>query len=428
MLSPISPTTPRFWDSGGGRDYTSLQMYDSALRMAGDSNGPYLATQLVDAVFTEGSVAVLFKRLFERAARSIKQYVDALKSALLSARFISAPEVTIAIGQYIEALKPVAHDDGDFWRSLEQAVLRIAKSKPILRYERPRSMQVRLLSSFREFLRDPRSTKILASASEPRPNRPFYQTSGGAVAPNSPRMYQLRGIDPDDPNNKRLIEATEAVKQFAFRSPNVTATLEEVEASFPAFLELKKVITQADKANEELLVNARGILLAAVSAMSLVKDLELASPMFEFMVSEAIEGSNDPDPVFDPKYHMPFDSPGWGSPSPRIEAAQAVVNLVWNFKEDDRALPAFRKLMEDPVPAVRFQIARGLVALYVRDSLHDEFWTSLSKMFANEVTNGVAIGLLQSLGQVAGREPTKTIGVLARYSSRIVPPAGQSLM
>lgn len=403
------------WDSGGGRDHTSLQMYDSALRMAGESHGPDLATQLVDAVFTEGSVAVLFKRLFERGARSIKHYVDALKPALLSARFISAPEVTIAIGQYIEALKPVAHDDGDFWHSLEQAVLRIPKSKPILRYERPRSMQVRLLSSFREFLRDPRSTKILDSASEPRPNRPFYQISGGTVAPNSPRIYHLRGIDPDDPSNKQLIEATEAVKQFAYRSPNVVATLAEVEASFPAFLELKQVIAQTASANEELIVNARGTLLAAVSAMSLVKEIEPTSPMFEFMVSEAIEGSNDPDPVFDPKYHMPFDSPGWGSPSTRIEAAQAVVNLVWNFKENDRALPAFRKLMEDLVPAVRFQIARGLVALYVQDNLRDEFWASLSKMFAEEVTNGVAIGLLQSLGQVAGREPAKTIDVLAQY-------------
>jgi len=403
------------WDSSGGRNHTSLQMYDSALRMAVDNHGLDLATQLVDAVFAEASVAVLFKRLFERAARSVKHYVDALKPALLSARFISAPEITIAIGQYIEALRPIAHDDGNFWHSLEQTVLRIGKCKPILRYERPRSMQVRLLSSFKEFLRDPRSKRILDSASEPRPNRPFYQVSGGAVAPNSPRMYQLRGIDPDDPSNKRLIEATEAVKQFAYRSPNMVATLAEVEVNFPALIELKQVIGQTESANKELVDNARGTFLAAVSAVSLVKEIEPGSPMFEFVVSEALEGSNDPDPVFDPKYHMPFDSPGWGSPSSRIEAAQAIVNLVWNFKEDDRALPAFRKLMEDPVPAVRFQIAQGLVALYVRDNLRDEFWKSLSKMFADEVTNGVAIGLLQSLSRVAGREPAKTIKVLAQY-------------
>jgi hypothetical protein len=409
------PDYSEIWDSGGGRDYTSLQMYDSVLRMATDSITSDLAVELVEAAFSEGTVAVLFKRLFERAARSINNYVEVLKPALLSARFISAPEVTIAVGQYIEALKQIAHDDRTLWQSLEGAVLRISNARPILRYERPRSMQVRLLSCFREFLRDPRSLKILDSVNEPRPNRPFYQISGGAVAANSPRMYQLRGIDPEDPSNKSLIEATEAVKQFAFRSPNVIATLEDVEASFPDFIELEKVIDRTEEANEELVVNARGTLYAAVSAMSLVKEIKPASPMFEFMLTAAIEGSEDPEPVFDPKYHMPFDSPGWGSPTPRIEAAQAIVNLVWNFKEDNRALPAFRKLMKDPVPAVRFQIAQGLVALYAREGMRDEFWSSLSEMLAKETTNGVAMGLLQSLGQVAGREPARTVEMLSQY-------------
>jgi hypothetical protein len=403
------------WDSGGGRDYTSLQMFDSVVRVASEGATSEPAAQLVQVVFSEGSVAVLFKRLFERASRSIKQYAAVLRAALLSARFISAPEVTIAIGQYIEALKQFAVDEGELWQSLEQTILRIPGSKPLLRYERPRSMQVRLLSCFRELLRDPRSMEILNSASEPRPNRPFYQSSGGAVAANSPHIYRLRGIDPDDPINKGLLEATDAVKQFAYSSPNIIATLGEVESSFPTLLELEKVIGQSDDANAELLVNARGTLYAAVSAMSLVKDIEADSPIFEFMLAAAIKGSDDPAPVFDPKHHLPFDSPGWGGPTPRIEAAQAIVNLVWNFKGDERALPAFRKLMEDPVPAVRFQIARGLVALYVRDGLRDEFWNSLSKMLNKETTNGVALGLLQSLGQVAGREPSRTVAVLSQF-------------
>jgi hypothetical protein len=403
------------WDSGGGRDYTSLQMFDSVVRMASESATSEPAAQLAELVFSEGSVAVLFKRLFERASRSINQYAVVLRAALLSARFISAPEVTIAIGQYIEALKQFAIDDGELWESLEQTILRIPGSKPLLRYERPRSMQVRLLACFRELLRDPRSIEILNSASEPRPNRPFYQISGGAVAAGSPHIYRLRGIDPDDPINKGLLEATDAVKQFAYRSPNVVATLEEVESGFPTFIELENVIGQSENANAELLENARGTLYAAISAMSLVKDIDAGSPMFEFMLAAAIKGSDDPAPVFDPKYHLPFDSPGWGSPTPRIEAAQAIVNLVWNFKGDERALPAFRKLMEDPVPAVRFQIARGLVALYVRDGLRDEFWNSLSKMLNKEATNGVTLGLLQSLGQVSGREPSRTMAVLSQY-------------
>ena len=215
--------------------------------MATDNITPDLAVELVEAAFSEGTVAVLFKRLFERAARSINNYVEALKPALLSARFISAPEVTIAVGQYIEALMQIAHDDRGLWQSLEGAVLRISNASRFCATNGPALNAGALLSCFREFLRDPRSVKILDSISEPRPNRPFYQISGGAVAANSPRMYQLRGIDPEDPSNKSLIEATEAVKQFAFRSPNVVATLEEVEASFPDFIELEKVIDRTKK-------------------------------------------------------------------------------------------------------------------------------------------------------------------------------------
>jgi hypothetical protein len=409
------PDWSEIWDAGSGHDYTSLQMFDSVLRFASESVENVHASLLIETILTEGSVAVIFKRLFEQASRSIKLYSNVLKEALLSARFISAPEVTIAVGQFIEQLKTAEADDRDFWQRLEATVLRIPRSKPILRYEKPRSIQVRLLSSFRELLHDPRALKVLESVREPRPNRPFYQISAGAVPAGSPEIYRLRGIDPDNPTNRSLIDATEAVKKFAYRSPNVPASLEEAEDSLPALLHLKEMIGQAEGAADDLLLNARGTLYAAVSAMSLVQEIPVDSPMFDFMLTEAIEGANDPTPVFDPKYHLPFDSPGWGSPIPRIEAAQALVNLVWNHKEDKRALPAFVRLMEDPVPAVRFQIARGLVALYVRDDLRDEFWLALSKMLQEETTNGVALGLLQSLSQVAGREPVKAMSALSSY-------------
>jgi hypothetical protein len=403
------------WDSGGGRDYTSLQMFDSVLRLVKDRANTDHLNQLVDVIFAEGGVAILFKKLFEEASRSIERYADALKPSLLSARFISAPEVTIAIGEFLTQLKTVAGNDRVFWGSVEQTILQIPRSKPVLRYERPRSIQIRLLACFRELLRDPRSLKILESADEPRPNRPFYQISGGAIAADSPQVYRLRGINPDDPTNSGLIKAIEAAKVFAYRSPNSPPSLADVEATFPMLVNLAEVIVQSEAASSDLLVNARGTLYAAVSTMSLVKEIKLDSPLFEFELSAAIAGASDVEPVFDPKYHMPFDTPGWGSPSPRIEAAQAIVNLVWNYKEDRRALPVFRRLMHDPVPAVRFQIARGLVALYAQDDLREEFWESLRAMFRTESTNGVTLGLLQSLGQVAGREPAKTMSVLADY-------------
>jgi hypothetical protein len=149
--------------------------------------------------------------------------------------------------------------------------------------------------------------------------------------------------------------------------------------------------------------------------MTQVKDIKVDSAVFTFMLEVALAGAADPEPVFDPKYHMPFDSPGWGSPSTWIEAAQAIVNLTWNFPQDQRALPAFRRLADDPVPAVRFQIARGLVALYTREETREEFWETVGRMLKAEPTSGVVLGLLQSLGQIAGREPDRTMSVLSEY-------------
>lgn len=226
------------------------------------------------------------------------------------------------------------------------------------RTAKPRSIQVRLLGCFSDRLQDGRTRELFENAREERPNRPFFQVTGGAIDPNSPEIYRMRGIDPNDPVNQKLIAATEAVKIFAYRPSSPPATAEDVDAIFPAVLTLSGVIDQSEGASADLLANARGTLNAVVSAMAQVKDIKVDSPVFTFMLQVALAGATDPEPVFDPKYHMPFDSPGWGSPSTRIEAAQAIVNLTWNFPQNQRALPVLRRLADDPVPAVRFQIAR----------------------------------------------------------------------
>ena len=76
--------------------------------------------------------------------------------------------------------------------------------------------------------------------------------------------------------------------------------------------------------------------------------------------------------------------------------------------------------VQHSVPAVRFQIARGLVALYVREETREEFWETVGRMLKAEPTSGVVLGLLQSLGQIAGREPARTMSVRASTSSRTI--------
>jgi hypothetical protein len=406
------------WDSGGGRDYTSLQMFDNVVRTAvSEPFGARLASELVETVLSNASVAVLYKKLFEQASTSVRKLGVLLEPLVLTPRFISAPEVTVAVGDYLKGVDEGGTAGAEFWNRVTHAVLKIPRSRPVLRYERPRSIQVRLLSCFRQRIDSELAKAILEKAEQPRPNRPYFRTSGGMISPDSPDIYRLRGIDPENPDNQRLIAATDAVKLFAYRSPNTAPSIADVRANFPAVRALATALSDSEGAAQDLFVNARGTFYAAVSAMSQVTEIEQDGELFKFVLSAAITGAKDDEPAFDPKYHLPFDSPGWGSPTPRIEAAQAIVNLVWNFRERDEALAAFRDLQSDAVPAVRYQIAHGLVALYVRENLRDEFWDTLRKMLVSESTNGVILGLLQSLGQIAGREPVRTMELLTEFVS-----------
>src|SRR6185312_8148226 len=98
--------------------------------------------------------------------------------------------------------------------------------------------------------------------------------------------------------------ATESVKSFAYRPSSPPATKDDVEAIFPAVLKLSDVIDQSDVISADLFANARGTLNAVVSAMTQVKDIKVDSPVFTFMLEIALAGAADPEPVFDPKYHM----------------------------------------------------------------------------------------------------------------------------
>ena len=58
-----------------------------------------------------------------------------------------------------------------------------------------------------------------------------------------------------------------------------------------------------------------------------------------------LRGASDPSPQFDPRYHSTFDMPSWGSPSPRIEAAQGLTHLLWNWgREDSEVTKAIHEL------------------------------------------------------------------------------------
>jgi hypothetical protein len=79
----------------------------------------------------------------------------------------------------------------------------------------------------------------------------------------------------------------------------------------------------------------------------------------------------------------------------------------------------------DRVPAVRFQVAHLLPALY-KQGKKDVFWSTLFEMLNAETTHGVMLALLESVGRVCGSEPDKALDAIELVLQRGLPKTGRS--
>jgi hypothetical protein len=148
---------------------------------------------------------------------------------------------------------------------------------------------------------------------------------------------------------------------------------------------------------------------------------------FTFLASRQIvlSGAKSSDPKFDPKYHLPFELPSWGGPSARIESAQGLSHYLWNWGLDADVVQAILQLADDKVPAVRFQIAQGLVAFYKHED-KETFWAVLTKMFAAEQTPGVLLALQETLSRVSGIDTDRAEAILLELFGRDLPKTDRS--
>jgi hypothetical protein len=116
----------------------------------------------------------------------------------------------------------------------------------------------------------------------------------------------------------------------------------------------------------------------------------------------------DPDPAPDPDPDERFqDSPGWGS-AIRIDGARAAMVLAHRNPEMAEAIrPTILKLADDPVAAVRFQVALG--TSYLFRTAPDFMWRILEHFAAHESNRGVLQGTLNVLRWCANADPPRVV-------------------
>jgi len=413
------------WDSGS-REYTSLELFAGVLRNIVErfsaKSTDTVATEMLQATMSNADLAVFWKRLIEVASLHPAELFSHVSALLFVPEFISAPETTIAVGNLVTAAygKNVVPDkDAD---AIELAIERIPSIKAILRYESAESIRNRLLMCIpSERIRSANLKELapkVASEKAARRNEPYHRMSVSTRAFTTEDWMKEEGVDTRKPENAAILAAIAELQKFENLHLNDIPTSEQSSAIEPSLTNLRKLVVD-DDVPEPLAEHARGTICAVAETVLKDSRLDKGSSLAQLCRSIVLSGATDPSPAFDPKYHLPFDMPSWGSPSPRIEAAQGVTHWLWNWGPDKEILAAFRLLSHDPVPAVRFQIASGLLGLYKQGV--EEFWRVIEEMLNAEETTGVMIGLFGTLARIAGREPDKVVGLVTEAVRKGLP-------
>ena len=128
-------------------------------------------------------------------------------------------------------------------------------------------------------------------------------------------------------------------------------------------------------------------------------------PEVEAIVFGALQDSLWPLPKPDPKEEESFArSPSWSSPAPRIAGAAALMALAGAKGEPDSVCTCqIKKLVTDPVPAVRDQILSRVNMLFYADP--ELMWELCEKGFGEERNAGILTFFLNGVSRIIQPRP-----------------------
>jgi hypothetical protein len=414
------------WDWGTGR-HEGLQLLSAALNRAAEllstEKDHAVGRSMLREVVLRSTCARALKRLLEAAALECSVFYPQLSELLTVPQLISAPEITIAVGELLKvayAQRLVSHSDA---MAIENAISRIPECTVILRYEKPESIRNRLLMCIPEGeihskeLRE--LARKLAEEKQVRDNKPYHQVTSFARQASTYDWMREQGADTTQAENSTILEAIKPLEEFERKFLNETPSLEECAGIEPYVRQVTDLMSELTP-HRAVGEHARGTLYAAAGTLLKNSSLSKEDPLAQLCRDAVLKGAIDPSPEFNPEHHLRFDMPSWGGLIPRIESAQGLCHILWNWGPDAEVVAAFERLSADKVPAVRFQVAAGLTGLY-KHGATEKFWTLTGKMLSNEPTAGVMLALVDVLGRVAGTEPQRVVRLLSGALERGLP-------
>jgi hypothetical protein len=213
------------WDGTSSRDLTSLNLLDVALEFASNAS-KQVRGDIISETCQFASLGVSWRRLLLRAKLHPEALYSEVKELLFIPTFISAPEVTVDVGEILK----VAYERGLVSRSdaerIERAIVQVARTKFIRRSEGAATIQQRLVSCLpKDSITNPTLLERINrwGTGNTRENRPFYKSSFGDFAPDLHDEDRRAGVDPDSKPNAEAIAPTSKATPVVNRTEIIRA-------------------------------------------------------------------------------------------------------------------------------------------------------------------------------------------------------------
>ncbi|OPX42367.1 hypothetical protein CLHUN_37860 [Ruminiclostridium hungatei] len=389
-----------------------------------------LLRDIIMVVASENSFAVLWKRLLQCGIKEPSIIGLELKSLAWTKAILECDDTTIAAGNFITAIYEfLSEKERGF---IEKSIVTLTKDVPNNELKYREIERNRLLGCIPEQLIISQSVRLILDELKKNdsipPNEPKFKMTSISGQPYGEEEYLAdKGVPVEKEGNKSIRTIEQPIYEFSREFLNASPSMEAIQAIFPNIKQLHEVLSIANTndVHQLQLDYAWGTLAEACARIASSKQLADNLDIAGFTKAVLLQAATNPDPIHEPKNDKHFDeSPSWGSPAPRIDAARGLMLLAcYPTCVDKKLKKTIISLSKDKVPAVRYQIDTHLVTLY--NTAPAAMWDIIEDACENEQSKGVLNGLLSgTLYNIAGGNADRVSKLVGKIFSRIIDGPG----
>ena len=389
------------WDGGRGHpgenaiallDHVEQRLQD----LADGKEGTGELANLLDVLVRTCRLAIVWRRLLRLGTRHPDQIGMQIRAAGWSLPVLMCPDTIKDVGTMNGVLfLDLSKTDRE---RIERAILSIPVVVPPESRgwaERTRDRLLGCLPEARLVMSEARehlsALRVAGAVPQNDDDVSFQVYSGGF---GEVEFLADEGVPVDEQPNKRLREVEAPVKEFANVHLNEVPSSQVLAEVLPQMKRLYTALrsAEADGVHDEQADYAWGSLAEASAAIAKMEGLCCHEGVGPFVRTVLLEASRNRVPAVDSDADERFVEPAWGKPAARLDAAKGLVTLLRHPScEDQDILAAVERLVVDPAPSVRWQIASRLLVRYSRDP--DWTWRMIERM-ARDRSPGVLRGLV----------------------------------